>query len=228
MGVEATIEGGNKRIVQLRQMLAKPFSGTAKMVAHVVGNPPLPFGEWTVAELVPALADTLETEMCEALEASTRPALEFMFAFIAEDGRSLKVKSFELRKRINIENVEALAASMDGSDRASTMLAQQTALSLTRVNIASIQQVVQTLADHARHLQSGQQANDARTDAAREAQHEALELLVELRAAQQEAASTPEPSMSPAQEQFWKLAAAHLPIIAARLLGGGDGGGGNR
>ena len=226
-GVDGRIEGQNGRLLRIRDMLAKPPSDTSLLVGHQLGDgPPTPIGEWPRRELVPALADDLDALLQQLHEDSERHETIFQFVFLGPpseqfpNGRSLRVRKFNMRSSLNIDVGAGIAAEMNGTDRASNILAQQVALQVARMHLAGIQQnqemffrVIDMLTD--RNVSSTREADDARSQF-----HELRELVVDMREAQAEATTPPE-NMSEAQKQFWELAQKSLPMVVARLLGSG-------
>jgi hypothetical protein len=203
---------------RLQRMLEKPPSGTARMTAHVVGDPPLPFGEWRTDELVPALATVLLERMTDMHEDAGAAETKFVFTFLDDDGRCLQPRKFELRSRAMYSDdpTAAMVTQLDGSDRASTQLAQGTALALARLFMTGQQQATASLCQALDRLSDRLARADERGDDLRDQRDELVELVTTLRTAQADVVEKGEP-MSEAQQKFFELCSTYLPVALSKL-----------
>jgi hypothetical protein len=126
------------------------------------------------------------------------------------------VKTFTARSRpeITSDDAASLASQLDGTDKASTMLAQQTALALVKMMLASNQAQVQSFTQALRDRDERGREADERADRAREELYELRRLVTEIREGE-----IPPEEMSPAQKQFFDLMNRALPILMSRLGG---------
>lgn len=227
MGVDANLGSSNARLRRLQSMLAKPPSGTALMVCHVVSDPPLPVGEWDVDQLVPALADELDALMVEQHTDGERAETKFSYAFLSDADeygkrRSLRVRQFSLRGdgSSSVDIAAGIVAQMDGTDRASNILAQQVALQTARMYLVAGQQKDEMLFRLINVLTERNVTAVTEADDARDKLHELRELIIEQREIAREEAPPPPETMTEAQKQFWELASKALPVVLQRLAAG--------
>ena len=187
-----------------------------RLVLHVVDNPPIPLGEWEREQCVSMLGHEMDGLIQDHHENSERSDNKYAAQYLSDEGRILRVKKFTARSRpeITSDDAASLASQLDGTDKASTMLAQQTALALVKMMLASNQAQVQSFTQALRDRDERGREADERADRAREELYELRRLVTEIREGE-----IPPEEMSPAQKQFFDLMNRALPILMSRLGG---------
>lgn len=212
-GIVTTLDAKN-RLSRCIQFCVAPPTNADRLVLHVVGDPPIQLGEWMRGECNSMLGHELESLMADHHEDAGVADSKFAAQYLTAEGRPIKVKTFTARTRPEITSDDAagLAASLDGSDRATSQLAQQTALAMVKLFLSAQQAQTQSFVQLMKALSERVVDADSRTDQAREDLHEMRRLLVEM----QSDAPLPE-EMSPAQKQFFDLANKALPLIVSKM-----------
>jgi hypothetical protein len=187
-----------------------------RLVLHVVDTPPIPLGEWEREQCVSMLGHEIDGLIQDHHENSDRSDNKYAAQYLSAEGRILRVKTFTARSRpeITSDDAASLASQLDGTDKASTMLAQQTALALVKMMLASNQAQVQSFVQSIRDRDERTRDAEERADRAREEMHELRRLVTEIREGE-----PPLEEMSPAQKQFFDLMNRALPLIVSRMGG---------
>jgi hypothetical protein len=187
-----------------------------RLVLHVVDSPPIPLGEWEREQCVSMLGHEMDGLIQDHHENSERSDNKYAAQYLSDEGRILRVKTFTARSRpeITSDDAASLASQLDGTDKASTMLAQQTALALVKMMLASNQAQVQSFVQIVRERDERAREAEERGDRAREDLFELRRLVTEIREGE-----PPPEEMTPAQKQFFDLMNRALPLLMARMSG---------